>query len=106
MLTYHAKLVCRFNIREVTPATAMSSAISIIDMKTRYWGDSRVLVLGNVLVIVNCTTKVGNSTEIRVFRRSVKLVRVMRKQVKPMSVNTIGGTMVWRVKNSLHGVHA
>ena len=94
MQTHHAKLVCRFKIRQVTPATAMSNAISMMDMKTRYWGDSRVLVLGSVLVIVNCTTKVGNSTEMSVFSRSVKLVCVMRKQVKPMSVRTIGGTIV------------
>ena len=81
----------------VPPATAISIAISMMDMKTRYCGDSSVLVFGRVLVIVNCTTKVGNSTEIRVLRRSVKLVCGMRKQVKPMRVSTIGGTMVWSV---------
>lgn len=79
----------------------MSSAISTIDMKTKYWGDSSVLVLGSVFVIVNCTTNVGNSTVIRVLRRSAKSLFVMRKQVKAMRVKIIGGRIVWRAKNSL-----
>lgn len=101
MSSHQAKLVCRFKIRDVMPATAISRAISMMEMKTRYCGDSSVLVLGSVVLIVNCTTKVGTSTEIRVFNRSAKSLLVMRKQVKPMRVNTIGGIIVWRVKNSL-----
>lgn len=87
-------MVFRFSISEVTPATAISSPISIIDINTKYCGDSSVLVFGSVFVIVNCATNVGNSTEMRVLRRSVKLVCVMRKQVKPMRVSTMGGTIV------------
>lgn len=81
-------------MREVTPATAMRSASSMMEMKTRYCGDSKVLVLGSVFVMVNCATKVGKSTEMRVFRRSVKFVWEMRKHMKPMSVRMMGGTMV------------
>ena len=94
VITYQAKLICRFNIRDVIPATAMSKAISIMDMKTRYWGDRSVLVFGSVLLMVNCTTNVGTRTEMRVLRRSAKSLFAMRKQVKPISVNTIGGIIV------------
>lgn len=99
---HHAKWTCLLRMMEVIPATPMSRAISITEMKTRYWGDSSVLVLGRVLVMVNCTTKVGNRTEMRVFRRSGKLSWGMKKQAKPMRVKMMGGTIVCRLKNSLH----
>ena len=77
-------------------------AISMRDIKIRYCGDRSVLVFGRVLVIVNCTIVVGNSTEIRVLRRSGNSFCGMRKQANPMRVKTIGGMMVCRVKNSLY----
>lgn len=88
------------------PATAMSIAISMMEMKTRYCGDSNVLVRGSVFVIVNCTTKVGKSTETRVFNLSVKSRWGIKMQANPISVRTMGGTIVCSVKNSLQAKDA
>ena len=102
---YQMKLIRLLSIVEVTPATATRAAMTMMEMKTRYWGDSRVLVFGRVLVMVNWTTNVGKRTEISVFKRSVKSCWGMRKQANPIIVSTMGGTTVCSVKNSLHESH-